>query len=197
MLSKTYRHILLILLLLASVARMDAQRFYNLTADEVRIDSVLPQFGCSIPLGEHFADSVYTVSIRYPEFFEMTPTDVRRYQAITSDPLPEMPQPQTTVVVERKKGALEVRFVPLVYRDGKYQMLVSFMLAVEARPAIKGLRKVQAASSRYADNSVLATGRWAKIRVPSSGFYQLSEALVREAGFSSAYQDGIRLMAID
>ena len=184
MLSKTYRQILLILLLLASVARVDAQRFYNLTADEVRIDSVLPQFGCSIPLGEHFADSVYTVSIRYPEFFEMTPTDVRRYQAITSDPLPEMPQPQTTVVVERKKGALEVRFVPLVYRDGKYQMLVSFMLAVEARPATKGLRKVQAASSRYAENSVLATGRWAKIRVPSSGFYQLSEALVREAGFS-------------
>ena len=50
MLSKTYRHILLTFLLLASVARVDAQRFYNLTADEVRIDSVLPQFGCSIPL---------------------------------------------------------------------------------------------------------------------------------------------------
>ena len=140
MLNKTYRHILLTILFLASVVRVDAQRYYNLTADEVRIDSVLPQFGCSIPLGEHFADSVYTVSIRYPEFFEMTPSDIRRYQAITSDPLPEMPQPETTVVVERKKGSLEVRFVPLVYRDGKYQMLVSFMLAVEARPANKGLR---------------------------------------------------------
>ena len=110
---------MLAILLVASFATAGAQRFYNLTADEVRIDSVLPQFGCSIPLGEHYADSVYTVSILYPEFYDMTPTDIRRYQNITSAPLPEMPEPETTIVVERKRGAMEVRFVPLVYRDGK------------------------------------------------------------------------------
>ena len=176
---------MLAILLVASFATAGAQRFYNLTADEVRIDSVLPQFGCSIPLGEHYADSVYTVSILYPEFYDMTPTDIRRYQNITSAPLPEMPEPETTIVVERKRGAMEVRFVPLVYRDGKYQILVSFMLAVEARPVQAAMRKAPLASSqRYADNSVLASGRWAKIRVPSSGIYQLTDALVRQAGFT-------------
>ena len=176
---------MLAILLVASFATAGAQRFYNLTADEVRIDSVLPQFGCSIPLGEHYADSVYTVSILYPEFYDMTPTDIRRYQNITTAPLPEMPEPETTIVVERKRGAIEVRFVPLVYRDGKYQILVSFMLAVEARPAHAATRKAPLASSqRYADNSVLASGRWAKIRVPSSGIYQLTDALVRQAGFT-------------
>lgn len=176
---------MLAILLVASFATAGAQRFYNLTADEVRIDSVLPQFGCSIPLGEHYADSVYTVCILYPEFYDMTPTDIRRYQNITSAPLPEMPEPETTIVVERKRGAMEVRFVPLVYRDGKYQILVSFMLAVEARPVQAAMRKAPLASSqRYADNSVLASGRWAKIRVPSSGIYQLTDALVRQAGFT-------------
>ena len=176
---------MLVILLLACFATAGAQRFYNLTADEVRIDSVLPQFGCSIPLGEHYADSVYTVSIRYPEFYDMTPSDIRRYHRVTDAPLPEMPEPETTIVVDRKKGAMEVRFVPLVYREGKYQFLVSFMLAVEARPVRAGARRAPlAASQRYAENSVLASGHWAKIRVPSSGIYQLTEALVRQAGFS-------------
>ena len=38
--------------------------------------------------------------------------------------------------------------------------------------------------SRYADHSVLASGSWAKIRVPETGVYHLSDALIRQAGFS-------------
>ena len=41
------------------------------------------------------------------------------------------------------------------------------------------------AEGRYAEHSVLREGEWAKIRVPRSGFYQLSDALVRKAGFSN------------
>ena len=185
MLNKTFRLSLLAILLFAGLATADAQRFFNLTAEELRIDSVLPRFGCSIPLGEQYADSIYDVSILYPEYYDMTPTDIRRYRSITDVLPPEMPEIESTIVVERKRGAMEVRFVPLVYREGKYQMLVSFMLAVEARPASKGARRAPIATSkRYADNSVLASGRWVKIRVPSSGIYQLTDALVRQAGFT-------------
>jgi len=172
---------------LGSVLTAGAQRFYNLTADEVRIDSVVPRFACTIPLGDAYADSTYTVGILYPEFMEMTPYSVQRLRQLTTDSLPEMPLPETHVVVERKRGSLEVTFVPFVCREGKYQMLVSFMLSVEAQPiAHNGARRAPAASAadRYAANSVLATGRWAKIRVPASGVYQLTEALVRQAGFS-------------
>ena len=37
---------------------------------------------------------------------------------------------------------------------------------------------------RYADHSVLAQGRWVKIRVPESGVYQLTGDLIRQAGFT-------------
>ena len=42
------------------------------------------------------------------------------------------------------------------------------------------------AEGRYAEHSVLREGNWAKIRVSESGFYQLSDALIKKAGFSDA-----------
>ena len=40
------------------------------------------------------------------------------------------------------------------------------------------------AGERYAEHSVLREGNWAKIRVAESGFYQLTDALIKKAGFS-------------
>ena len=42
------------------------------------------------------------------------------------------------------------------------------------------------AEERYAEHSVLREGNWAKIRVAESGFYQLTDALIKKAGFSDA-----------
>lgn len=139
------------------------QKFFNLTAEEVRIDSMLPVFTHSVPLGAEYADSVYTVSIEYAEFIDMSREDVDRYMQISGKPLKDMPDVTQRVVVERKKGRLEISFVPLVYRKGKYRKLVSFMLGVKAKPLKKSQRRARAAtpSERYAAHSVLATGRWA------------------------------------
>ena len=60
------------------------QRFFNLTAEEVRIDSVLPVFAHSFPLGDNYADSTYKVSIVYPEFIPMSDADLKKYQTITN-----------------------------------------------------------------------------------------------------------------
>ena len=166
-----------------------AQRFYNLTADEVRIDSVLPHFSCSIPLQGDFNDSTYHVEVCYPEFIDMTPYSLNRLRAVCDMPLPEMPEVEANVVVDRKRGFLEVTLVPFVCRNLRYQTLVSFMLDVKAAPRTTATRRVKAAADtttarRYADNSVLASGRWAKVRVPASGIYQITEALARQAGFN-------------
>ena len=169
------------------------QRFFNLTAEEVRIDSVLPVFAYSFPLSGNYTDSTYTASIVYPEFIPMSDADIRKYQKITDSDLPAIPDVKTQIVVERKKGSLEVFFVPLVKRGGKCQKLVSFMLKVEGRSTkaqgLVGKRlaakaKAQGASERYAAHSVLASGRWAKIQVPSTGVYQLTDELIRKAGFT-------------
>lgn len=176
------------MLLAACTAGAAGHKFFNLTADEVRIDSMLPYFSHSVPLGAGYADSVYTVEIKYAEFIDMSRADVARYERVSGKLLPDMPEVSTNVVVERKKGHLEISFVPLVYRKGKYRKLVSFMLDVKAKPLKKSVRRARVASSpaeRYAAHSVLASGRWAKIRVPSTGVYRLTDALIRRAGFSN------------
>ena len=85
-----------------------AQRFFNLTADEVRIDSLLPMFTHKLPLGSNYADSTYTISIQYPEFIPMSKADVERYYRITSAPLPAMPEVSQLLSVDRKQGELTV-----------------------------------------------------------------------------------------
>ena len=69
-------------MLLSLCISAEAQEFFNLTAAQVKIDSLLPVFTWQTTLGPHYADSVYTVSIEYPEFIEMSKADVRRYQNV-------------------------------------------------------------------------------------------------------------------
>jgi hypothetical protein len=57
------------LVVICGVVGATAQHFYNLTAEEVKIDSLLPYVSYSWPLGTNYADSVYEVSIAYPEFW--------------------------------------------------------------------------------------------------------------------------------
>ena len=161
-----------------------AQRFFNLTAQEVRIDSLLPVFTYAYPVGPQYADSAYSVAIAYPEYIDMTEEDVARYCQLTDQPLPEMPEVSQRMTVSRKQGTLYVSFVPLVFREGRYQKLVSFMLDIKSdKVAVR--RRASAASERYAAHSVLQSGRWIKISIPETGIYQLTESLVKKAGFSS------------
>ncbi|MBR6015776.1 MAG: Por secretion system protein, partial [Prevotella sp.] len=163
------------------------QRFFNLTREQVKIDSILPHFGYGVALGEQFEDSTYSASILYPEFIDMSPTDIANYLKISGEPLPEMPEIEQSVMTSRGKGTFTVRFLPLVYREGRYQILVSFMLKIEAKAKKKARKSPQKAgsTSRYAENSVLATGKWAKIRVSESGIHQLTDEIVSKGGFSN------------
>ncbi len=190
------KRVLLLLLLLCAVLRAGAQEFVNLTAHEVRIDSLLPVYHCNIPLGKHFADSIYTVSIDYPEFVDMSEADIRRYETISGAPLPALPEVHQYIGVSRRQGTLCVSFVPLVFRDGKYQKLVSFKIKTHKAPLSSPEGDTSVLKSReapsgavggasFALHSVLSSGRWAKISVPETGVYQLTEQLVRRAGFSS------------
>ena len=107
-------YILLLTLVFAFAAQLlHAQRFYNLTSDQVKIDSVLPHFTYTIPLSENYNDSIYTVEILYPEFIDMSSTDIQRYNALSGSILPNLPAIQQQVVFDRKKPALQISFTPL------------------------------------------------------------------------------------
>ena len=69
MVTKVWRYLIATLLLML-VLPMQAQQFFNLTADEVRVDSVLPRFVYSKPLSNHYQDSIYTATIKYAEYVD-------------------------------------------------------------------------------------------------------------------------------
>lgn len=173
--------LLMVALLWVVGAWSQRQRFVNLTAQEVEVaDGVLPRLAYSFPLPENHRDSVYTVSLLYPEFVDAPkPLDSL---------LPAMPSVEQRIAYDRKKPSLEALFSPYVWREGRQQILVSFMLKLESRPAAVAARKAARSGEparRYADHSVLASGRWAKIRVSTTGIHQLTESLIRQAGFTN------------
>ena len=105
------RNILLTITLLLATAVAKAQTFFNLTADEVKIDPVLPVFSYSKDLGPNYADSTYSVTIDYPEFIDMSENDVSRLKNICNATLPSLPEINTRTVVERKRGKLDRKSV--------------------------------------------------------------------------------------
>jgi len=187
------RRLLLTFVVALCAASTYAQDFFNLTASDVKIDSLLPVFAHQYLLGKSYADSTYSVAIEYPEFIDMSEDDIALYKAITADEPPAMPVVDSYVAIDRKQGVLEVSFVPIVFRNGKYQKLVSFMLSKQSKSnrtsnsmALGATRATGSqSSSRYAVHSVLASGTWAKIRVASSGIYELTSRVASQAGFSN------------
>ena len=103
-----------------------------------------------------------------------------------ADGLPASPQIISRAKVSAHRGFLSIRLVPVVRREGSYQRLNSFKLSVKpvlkqervgdvsvrnmAFPAAGASRKGDMASSgklslKECTTSLLASGRWAKVRV--------------------------------
>ena len=169
--TKVWRYCVAALFLLLAMP-LEAQQFFNLTAEEVKIDSVLPRFVYSKPLSDDYQDSIYTATVKYAEYVDMTVADIANYNRLSGAALPSQVAVNTNISVCRKKGTLVVSFCPLVFRNNKYQILASFMLDVKAKVVSRSLAKARLASrasseegNEYAAHSVLASGRWAKIRV--------------------------------
>ena len=182
------RKLYTIILLLTCIITVQAQkRFYNLTAEELRIDSFLPNVAYSVPLPQNYQDSTYTLSIRYPEYIDMPASDVRKYKAICKELNTEKnPKIQHSISIDKKRATFVAHISPIVFRNGKYQYLVSFLADLKSSPVSKAKTKRLASpkAERYAEHSVLSQGKWAKIRVSNSGIHQLTASTIKSAGFS-------------
>lgn len=176
----------MLLMALCATLQVKAQSFYNLTAEQVKIDSLLPYFNYSREIGYSYADSMYEVRIEYPEYIDMTAGDISRYEKLAGQQAPAMPLIDQRISVSRKRGTLDISFVPIVCQNGKYKKLVSFKLAI-TNTATAGKKRMgkAPATERYAAESVLRSGSWAKIRVSSNGIHQISNELIARAGFSN------------
>ena len=171
---------------LAVSAGAQQKKFFNLSADEVRVDTILSEFAQTMPLEGRYNDSIYKAEILYPGFVDMTEAEVEMLKQYHPGVLPlgELPAIHQNIIKSRGESEMMFSFHPFVFRDGKYKKLVDFMLSVTSSPQIKKMRaEGEEEVKRYPDKSLFAGGKWGKISVAHTGITQLTETTIRSAGF--------------
>ena len=185
-------------MLVLSTITSRAGEFVDLTPEEMKIDSVLPEQSCAFPLPRNYADSIYTVRLLYPEYVPLTRKEIRRYKKLTDGKeAPSTPAMEYVYTRERTENQLYAYFTPIIKQAGRYYFVSSYKPSLQAvaKSALSSANALAleienqgTASSNPSENykttSVLSTGKWAKISVPSTGIFRLTDAVIRRAGFT-------------
>lgn len=174
---------------------LSAQQVTHLDWEVLAIDSVMPRYSEVIPLGEDYARYDHRVRIDFPEYAEVTAAERTRLQRLQADTLPAEIRPAVHIAVSRRQGYMDLDFVPLVKRDGRYYKLMSARIVIDRRlrntAAVLAAGNVSRAlqvrknGTPYASRSVLSEGRWVKIRVTREGVHRLTPSLLRSMGFAN------------
>lgn len=164
-----------------------SDEFVHLDWSKITIAERLPEYSKTIPLGPSYQYYTYSVKVLYPEYAELTKLQSDMIDLLRTDISSDI-KVNTHLGVSRKEGLLDVQFVPIVKREGKYYKLISFKLQLDsvANNVAKSqnfMAKSGSASLRYKDHSVLSTGKWVKIRVDKEGIYQMSRSFLSSMGF--------------
>lgn len=158
-------------------------------------DSVLPVFSTIVDLPDDYYLYDYSAEIEFPEFVPMKSDEIARYGLnAVRDSLPAYPRVSSNVGVSAKRGQLDVAFVPIVYANDKFLRVNSFKLVVKRTPLAMTQNRMASrtsAAERYVQNSLLASGRWVKIRVSDGGVYKITHSELSRMGFKNP--DKVRL----
>ena len=180
---KIRRLIFSLLLLLATVAKA---QFHSVDWGAVRGDSLLPVCMQVVALPTDYAAYSYSAHIEYPEFQKMSDSDVARYSLVEKyGALPEMPAVECYVGIQAKQAQLDVAFLPVVMRDGKYYRINSYKLVVDRQPALRPQRATASAAERYAPSSLLSTGKWVRVAVEENGVHCITDSELKKMGFKN------------
>ncbi len=184
--------ILLTALLSAGPLQAQTDGFVQLPSPAVWIaQNHVPHYAVQVPLGKLLEGENVSFSIAYPEYVALTPAQKAKFQALGARPSDHIAL-NVTQGIERGNTVADVSFMPLIERNGKWMLLTGFKLQKTSsadnlphtyRLAAQVAAQAQAAS-RYAEHSVLASGKWVKIKVSSEGLYQLSASQLKKMGFN-------------
>lgn len=159
-----------------------AQEFIDIDFRPMRQDTLLPVWGHSFLLEDGFRDFDWSAAIEFPEFEELDEADAQRWHLDRYD-LPSWPEITANVGVSAGQGMLDVSFVPVVQRGGRYYAITSFKPVIRKAATKRQYFRKASASGRYAEHSVLAEGDWVKLRIPSTGVYRVSAKTLKSLGF--------------
>ena len=173
--------------------------FVSIDEKEHAVTTTLPVFATQISVGQASSRDSFKVVAEYPEYKRLTAEETKRIKKIAKN-IGENLDIECHFAIERKVGKLDVSFVPIVKRKGSYYRVVSCKLAVyrvtdnltdsfignpgQSLPTRAVTRALSSTDSRYAEHSVLSSGRWVKIRVNSEGVYSLTKSFLSSVGFS-------------
>lgn len=150
----------------------------------VRYDgSKLPNYATNFYLGMDYRSFDYEVRVEYPEFEVLKKAEIDSL-INSGEKLELFPEVKTYLGVSAKEGILEAHFIPLVFKDGMYMKIKSFKLTLNRKQS-KKRSFAPPAGDRYAENSVLSTGKWVKIRLTDAGVYRLTDAELTRMGFTT------------
>ena len=122
----------------------------------------------------------YSVNIINPVFEALT---TEEESLMEGKSIPEQIEIQATEIRQHGQSLLNIQLLPLALIDGTIKKLVSFDLQVEktSKPF-----KVPEALHTYTSSSVLATGKFVKIKIQDSGIYKLTYETLKSMGIDPA-----------
>lgn len=143
-----------------------------------------------IHIGQQLPGDSVRLYLEYPEYVKLSSREVRELKREGFVPAPHV-QFKVAYSVSRGQVIADVSFVPVVRKNGTWLKLTKYDLKSQLLPApVSGLSRqsrLEALSrtraARYASHSVLAQGKWVKIRVSQEGLYQLSDRQLAKMGF--------------
>ena len=178
--------------------------FAHIDSNLYLVGDVMPRYAEEISVGE-LDGSDFEVEIRYPEFKPLSAKELRAVRHLQESGVVQpdstldthgvcvMPSPfpacglnlEKYVSVSRNRGYLNVSFSPVIRHAGEWKRILSCQICVTKTRKSEGMmRKADSNTERWASESVLSTGKWAKIRVSREGIYQLSADDIKKMGFS-------------
>lgn len=178
------------MLLLGAVLAPVAANAQFVNIDWMPNDTVLPYYAESFDVGKDYKCNAYDFAMEYIETVPATKAELQRY-GVSADEVSDKFKVETFMGVSRGKGRFDVSVCPLAKKDGRIVKLISFKPVVKAVPNAEVRTRAAEGAERYAEQSLLATGKWVKIRVQSEGVYELTKSALSSMGFSNP--DKVRL----
>lgn len=150
-------------------------------------DTVIPVCTSVIALPADYHSYSYSAHVEYPEYIPMTKEEIARYSiAEKHGMLPKEPAVECHIGIQAKRAQLDMAFLPIVMRNGKYYRINSYKLVVSRKPLPKTQKAASRSSAeRYAAQSVLSSGKWVRISVEKDGIHKITDKELKKMGFSN------------
>lgn len=124
----------------------------------------------------------YTVELSNPTYI---PLDAKEINIVKGEDILSEVEVLTSALYERGNKYLKIQVKPFVQKDGKILKLQNFSLNIKKNPApLKTPADV--APRTYATSSVLANGKFVKVKISESGIYKLTYENLASMGINPA-----------